>query len=190
VNRRFMLGALLAIILAACGTDQSAESTVTPTPEPPEATPEPTESPEETDGGGTGSLDDLIPDELNGVAATSIPGAEAMLNAALQGQGMDAGEVEFAFVTYGTGADAIVLNAFNIPGASEVDMQSLAQVMSGISGGQSGMEAEEVTVGGKSVLSFTGTGAGVVYFYVADQTAFTIAGQDQALVEQLLADLP
>ena len=31
---------------------------------------------------------------------------------------------------------------------------------------------------------------GVVYFYVVDDVAFTVAGQDEASVEQLLAELP
>ena len=41
------------------------------------------------------------------------------------------------------------------------------------------------------MLSFSGEGQpGVVYFYVADDVAFTVAGQDAGLVEQLLSELP
>ncbi len=196
MNRRLILVALLAVLVAACGTEQSSESEPVATPEPTlEATsdaPEPTEEPAATegDGGETGSLDDVIPDDLNGVEGTAIPGMDQILSGALQGQGIDAGDAEFAFVTYGEGVDATVLNAFRIPGMTEVSLQQLAQLMSGV-GGQQEVDVETLDVGGKTVLSFSGGATeGVVYFYVADGTAFTIAGQNEGLVEQLLSELP
>jgi hypothetical protein len=189
VNRRFILVALLAIFVAGCGTQQAD---ATPTPEPtPDATPEPTEepTPSDEDGGGT-ALDEVIPDEVNGVAGTSIPGMDTLLQSALQAQGLDAGEAEFAFVTYGEGDDAVILNAFRIPGVEEVAMETLARMMAGV-GGESGVEAEATTIGGKSVLSFSGGATpGVVYFYVADDVAFTIAGQNADFAEDLLSELP
>lgn len=196
MNRRFILTALLALILAACASDQADEPTATLTPEPP--TPAPTDTPAETDepaatddGGGTSSLDELIPDELNGVAGTPIPGLDQILSGMLQGQGIDAGDAEFAFVTYGTGEDAVVLQAFRIPGVSEGVIQQLAQAMSAGGGAGGEFETETTTIGGKTVLSFTGSGTpGVVYFYVADDVAFTVGGQDAASVEQLISELP
>jgi len=195
VNRRLTLVALLAIVLAACGTQDSDDPTATLTPQPtPEATsdaPEPTDEPASTDddGGATGSLDDVIPDEINGVEGTPLTGFDTILQGALQQQGLNADDAEFAFVTYGTGADAVVLNAFRIPGVSDVAMQQLAQIMSGA--GQQGVEVETLEVGGKTVLSFSGGGtSGVVYFYAADDVAFTVAGQDEGLAEQLLSELP
>jgi hypothetical protein len=195
VNRRLTLVALLAIVLAACGTQDSDDPTATLTPQPtPAATsdaPEPTDEPASTDddGGETGSLDDVIPDEINGVEGTPLTGFDTILQGALQQQGLNADDAEFAFVTYGTGADAVVLNAFRIPGVSDVAMQQLAQIMSGA--GQQGVEVETLEVGGKTVLSFSGGGtSGVVYFYAADDVAFTVAGQDEGLAEQLLSELP
>ena len=165
MNRRLILVAMLAIVLAACGTEQSSESEAVATPEStPVVTsdaPEPSEEPEpsdepaasEDDGGGTGSLDDVIPDELNGAAGTAITGMDTLLQAALQGQGLDAGDAEFAFVNYGEGADATALTAFRIPGVTEVAMEQLARMMSGF--GAEGVEAETLDVGGKTVLSFS-----------------------------------
>lgn len=196
MNRSLILVALLAIILAACGTQESS-ATLTPepvTPAPTSEAPEPTDEPAATDddgdGGSTGSLEDLIPDELNGVAGTPIPGLDTILQGALTQQGIAAGDAEFAFVTYGDDENAVVLNAFRLPGVTEIAMQQLARLMSGAD--PSGeFEAETMEVGGKTVLSFSsGDQPGVVYFYVADDVAFTVAGQDEASVEQLLAELP
>jgi hypothetical protein len=198
VNRFLIIVALLAIFLAACGTQTADEATLTPEPTPAAATdaPDDTDEPAATDDGGdgddgsTGSLDDMIPDDLNGVAGTSIAGMDQILSGALQAQGLDAGDAEFAFVTYGTDANAVVLNAFRIPGVTEVAMQQLAQLMSGADP-TGEFEANTEEIGGKTVLSFSGEGQpGVVYFYVAGDVAFTVAGQDPATVEQLLAELP
>ena len=197
MNRRLILAALLAMLLAACGSQESspseADATLTPeaTPEATSAAPEPSDEPaaSEDDGGATGSLDDLIPDDLNGVAGTPIPGLEQILGPALQQQGLNAEDVEIAFVTYGTGDDAVVLQAFRIPGVTEVAMRQLAEVMSG--SGVQGVETESVDIGGKTVISFTNSQTpGVVYFYVAESAAFTVAGENEDLVEQLLSELP
>jgi hypothetical protein len=196
VNRRFILVSLLAMLLAACGTQGSSEADATltpePTPEPTSQAPEPSDMPaaSEDDGGTTGSLDDMIPDDLNGVAGTPIPGLEQILGPALAQQGLNADDVEIAFVTYGDGTDAVVLQAFRIPGVTEQVMEQLAQVMSG-AGPQQGVDVDPIEVGGKSVLSFSGGQTpGVVYFYVADDVAFTVAGENEGLVEQLLSELP
>ena len=198
MNRRLILPALLAMLLAACGSDQASQADATLTPEPQTDAPEATDEPAATDDEGgdgdgdgdgtTGSLDDLIPDSLNGVAGTPIAGLDTILSGALQAQGLDAGEAEFAFVTYGSDENAVVLQAFRIPGVTEAAMQQLAQVMSG---GAGEFDAETLNIGGKTVLSFSGGGQeNVVYFYIADDVAFTVAGQDEASVEQLLSELP
>ena len=160
MNRYLILVALLAIFLAACGT-QTADATLTPEPTPAAATdaPDDTEELAATDDGGngddgsTGSLEDMIPDDLNGIAGTSIAGMDQILSGALQAQGLNAGDAEFAFVTYGTDANAVVLNAFRIPGVTEVAMQQLAQLMSGADP-TGEFEANTVEIGGKTVLSF------------------------------------
>ena len=194
MNRRFILATLLATLLAACGQQESSEPDATLTPEAtPEATsnaPAPSDEPAASDdtGGSTGSLADVIPDELNGVPATEIPGMDQILSSALQAQGLDSEGADFAFVTYGTDADAVALNAFRLPGVSEVAMEQLARLMSGAG---TDVDAESVNIGGKTVLKISGgQTAGAVYFYVADDTAFTAAGADESLVEQLLSQLP
>lgn len=197
MNRHLILVALLAIFLAACGTQTADEADATLTPEPtpapatdaPDDTDEPAATDDGGDGGSTGSLDDMIPDDLNGVAGTPIAGLDTILSGALQAQGLDGSDAEFAFVTYGTDANAVVLQAFKIPGVTEEAMQQLARLMT--AGGAGEFEANSETIGGKTVLSFSGGGQeGVVYFYVADDVAFTVAGQDAGQVEQLLAELP
>jgi hypothetical protein len=194
VNRRLILATLLAMLLAACGQQESSEPDATLTPEAtPEASsdaPAPSDEPAASEDGGssTGSLADVIPDELNGVPATEIPGMDQILSSALQAQGLDSQGADFAFVTYGTDANAVALNAFRLPGVSEVAMEQLARLMSGAG---TDVDTESVTIGGKTVLKISGgqTG-GAVYFYVADDTAFTAAGADESLVEQLLSQLP
>ena len=142
----------------------------------------------EDDGGASGDLADVIPDELNGVPATEIPGMDQILGSALQAQGLDAGEADFAFVTYGTDAERGRPERLPHPRHHKVAMEQLARLMSGAG---TDVDAESVTIGGKTVLKISGgqTG-GAVYFYVADDTAFTAAGQDESLVEQLLSQLP
>ena len=202
MNRLLILVALLAVFVAACGTEQPSQSetaqTQEATPQAESEAPEPSVQPEPSDepaasedaGGAIGSLDDVIPDDLNGVAGIPVPGMEQILGPALQGQGLDPGDAEFAFVTYGEGGDAIVLNAFRIPGVDPGAMEQLAQIMSGLGANQE-VDVQTIDVGGKTVLSFSGGATdGVVYFYVADGTAFTVAGQDAGLAEQLLSELP
>jgi hypothetical protein len=196
VNRRFIFATLLAMLLAACGQQESSEPDTTPTPEAtPEATsaaPTPSDEPaaSEDDGSASGELADLIPDEVNGVTGTALPGMEQIFSAALQGQGLNAGDAEFAFVTYGDDADATVLTAFRIPGLTEASMEQLARVMSGVGAGGE-VDVNTTEIGGKTVLSFSGGATpGSVYFYVADGTAFTVAGEDAGFAEQLLSQLP
>jgi hypothetical protein len=195
VKRVSILLVLLMAFVAACAGEQSSPS-ATAEPDPtvePTDTPEPTETPEPAASGDTGSegdLEELIPDEVNGVAGQPLQGMETIIASALRNQGIDAAEAEFAFVTYGTGESAIVLNAFRIPGMNQVEMTQLARLMSG-AGADSGIEAEELTIAGKSVLRVSGGAqAGAAYLYIADDVAFTIVGQDEALAEQLLAELP
>ena len=201
MNRLFILVALLAIFLAACGTQTPDEADATLTPEPTTApatdAPDDTDEPAATDDGGdgddgsTGSLDDMIPDDLNGVAGIELPGMDSIIAGALQQQGLNAGDAEFAFVTYGDDANAVVLNAFRIPGVTAEAMEQLARLMSAGAGGSTEFETTTEEIGGKTVLSFSGEGQpGAVYFYVVDDVAFTVAGQDAGTVEQLLSELP
>ena len=192
MNRRLILVALLAVFLAACGTEQASQATLTPEPTP-EATPEPTEEASPSvDAGGETALSELIPDELNGEPGTPIPGMDQFMASMLQQQGVQAENIEFEFVTYGQTENAVVLTAFRIPGMTEVAMEQLARMLSG-AGAQEGVEAEEVTINGKSVLRMTVSQAGeegVVYMYFTQGAAFTVVSQDTASAEALLAELP
>jgi hypothetical protein len=188
--------ALFAILLAACSSDQgdaSAEPTadptvaVTPSAEPSEAA----ESTGALPSGGTGSdseLADLLPDELNGVARTDVPGLEQMLAPMLEAQNIDATNVDFVFASYGEGTDALVVQAIRVPGMTEAQLQLFAQMMSGQ---QSEVDTATVTVGGKSVLQMSGAQVpGAAYLYFADGAMFTIVGESEDLAKQLLEALP
>jgi hypothetical protein len=186
--------ALLALVLASCASEQAStpasESEAAPTVQP---TPEPTEEATEAatpDDDSGGSLEDALPDELNGLARTDVPGMEAFLAPMLAQQGVDASDVEFVISTYGEGDNSITVNAFRIPGIPEASMEALARAMSGVQG-ESGVTAEPVTVGGKSVLQMTGADVdGAAYLYFADGSVFTIVGPSTELAEQLLSELP
>jgi hypothetical protein len=201
VSHRAILALLVALSLVGAGcagvqsTPTSDQAVPTDSPEP---TPEPTDEPESTDepdGSGEGStgtpLADLIPDELNGEPGMPLPGMDQIVASALSQQGIDADELEFQFVTYGQTESAVVLTAFRIPGISGTAMESLARMMSGAQGAE-GLGTEEVTIDGKSVLRMSAAQAAqaVVLLYFADGAAFTIASQDQASAEALLAELP
>lgn len=195
MNRAPILAvALLALLVAACSSQQTAsvEATVTieATPEPPpEATAEPPESTDDSTDDGT-ALDDLIPDELNGVPRTDVPGLEAFIAPMLAQEGVDASEVEFSLVTYGEGADAVTLNAFRIPEMDEATLEILARSMAGAEA-QSGGSAEAVTVGGKSVLRMIAEDEeGAAYLYFSSGAVFTVVSKSEDLAEQLLSELP
>jgi hypothetical protein len=206
MKRISILLVLLAFGVAACG-EQAASQTdaaaVTPSAtvqqtEAPTPSPEASDEPDASADAGDGTpLADLVPDELNGVPRTDIPGMDQIIAGALAQQGMDAEDAEFVFASYGDDADAVVLTAFRVPGINEAGMEQLARMMSGAAGGQAGVDAESVEIGGKSVLRMTAQAAaggdeGVIYMYIAEGAAFTIISPtgDESAAEQLLAELP
>ena len=194
-KRLLVLLALVALVVAGCAGQGAPADTEEATPEPTaEPTPSPTEEPTDeasSDDGGSGTaLADLIPDEVNGLERTDIPGMESMIAAALAGQGLDAGEAEFVFASYGSGDDAVIINAFRVPGMSQASLETLARAMSGVQS-ESEVSAETTTVAGKDVLRMTGPETpGAVYLYLAEGAAFTIVSQSEDLAEQLLSELP
>ena len=196
MNRYLILVALLAIFWPRAGRKPTADATLTPepTPKPRTEAPDETDDPAATEDGGDGDGEHGIPRRRHPRRperrrGNPDPGDGHLLQAALQEQGLDAGEAEFALVNYGDRCECDRLTAFRIPGVTEVAMEQLARVMSGV--GAEGVDVETLDVGGKTVLSFSsGAQDGVVYFYVVDDTAFTIAGQNTGLVEQLISELP
>lgn len=193
-----LIVALLALVVAACSSQQGASPTATepeavataePTPEPASESPDPTDDANGSTDDGT-ALADLFPDELNGAPRNDIPGMDAMIASALAAQGMDASGAEFVLATYGEGADAITVNAFRIPEVDQTSLEMLARAMSGVQGDGTAA-AETVTIGGKTVLRMTGTGAdGAAYLYFTNDAVFTVVGPSEDLAEQLLAELP
>lgn len=191
-----LLVALLALVVAACSNNQassSAEPTASAVASQ-EATAEPSESqaaePSEGSSGDGTALADLIPDELNGVPRTDVPGMDAILAPALAQQGLDASDAEFVFATYGEGLDTVAVNAFRVAGMTQPSLEAFASAMAGVD--TQGGSAETVTVGGKSVLrvSSTDSETGAAFLYFTDGAMFTVVSQSEELAAQLLAELP
>ena len=198
-----LLVTLLALVVVACSSDEASpspservatpEPTATPTaaptasPEPP-ASVDPASSDEAS--GDSTALDDVLPDELNGMSRTEVPGLDAVFAPLLAQQGIDASEADFTFASYGEGTDAVYVNGLRIPGMSEVQLQMLARMMSGSeTGGE--IEAETATIGGKDVLRMGGTDVpGAAYLYFSDGAVFTVISESEDLAAELLEQLP
>ena len=194
MKRASILLLLLMAFVAACGGSPSATDTDTETPDPTvEATPEPTDEASTDPGSSGGSsfegdLADVIPDELNGVARTDIPGMDSILTNMFGAQGIDASQAQFAFATYGDGTDAVTLTAIVVPDIDDATLELISRSFSGLPEGAS---AETVTIDGKTVLKVTaGAQPGSVYMYFAGGAAFTVFSQNEDLAEQLLGELP
>lgn len=203
-----LLAAVLALVLAACGSDQP-QTSPTPIPTPAstpteEPTAEPTQSeaaetPEATDDDGTGSgsvgeLAEVLPDEVGGLQRQPMPaGMDDMIKGMVAGQGVDAENIDFAYGLWGQGE--LLVTAFRIPGMPDAQLRLLAQAMSGMGGGTTGgdVETENATLGGKDVARMTVTGegqTGTVYLYQAGDAFFSIVTEDEGLAEELLSQLP
>jgi hypothetical protein len=196
-----LLAAVLALLLAACGADQTATSpTPSPTVEPtPEATPTPTatEAAETDDGSGsgtTGALADALPDSVGGLDREEIPGMgesmEDLIASQLQQQGLDAEEVDFAMAMYGQGE--LLVTGFSVPGMPQGQLELLAQMMSGMQGeGGENLETETATVGGKEVIRMSVAGeTQSVFMYIAGDAVFTVVAESEDLAAELLSQLP
>lgn len=198
-----LLAASLALVLAACGGETTATATASPTPtvEPtPEPTPSPTEDATEEptdDGSGsgfTGELSDALPEEVGGLDRQPTPaGMDDLMASMLQGQGVDAENIDFAYGMWGEGQ--LLVTAFRIEGMPETQMELLAQAMSGMGGSAAGgdVESEQATVGGKDVVRMTITGegqTGSVYIYQSGDAFFSVVTEDEGLAEELLSQLP
>jgi hypothetical protein len=196
-----LLAAVLALVLAACGSDQTAESP-SPTPEPtatveptPVATPSPTEATETDDGGGSGATGDLaaaLPETVGGLERQEMPaGMEDIFASALAQQGIDAEEADFAWAMYGTAGELVAMG-FRMPGLNEAQLEQLAQMMSGMQvEGAEDLETETASIGGKEVLRTTTAGETQrVYMYISGDTFFTVVTESEDLAAELLSQLP
>ena len=197
MKRISILLVLLMAFVAACGGGQASPSaTDTPEPDPTvaaTATAEPPDEPSAEPGtsGGTGfegDLDDVIPDELNGVARTDIPGMDSMISSILGAQNIDVSQAQFAFATYGEGSNAVTLTAIAVPEVDDSQLEMMARMFSGAA---TGAESETLTVDGKTVLRVSHTAQpGSVYLYFGGGAAFTVYAENEELAEQLLGELP
>jgi hypothetical protein len=204
-----LLATVLALVLAACGSDQpdaSATPASTPAATPTQAaTPEPTpsqaaETPDQTEGDGgtgsviTGSLSDALPAEVGGLAKQEVEGMDAFIGPMLQQQGVDAEEADFAFASYGEGeaAESLIVTAIRMPGVDQTELEMMARLISRSQApGASGVEAESVTIGGKDVLRVSPPDEEQsVYVYLASDAFFSVISQSDELAEDLLSQLP
>ena len=187
---------VIALVLAACGTEQTVESptpiatpaaTPTPTASP---TPSPESEPADEGSGTTGSLADELPDEVGGLQREAdIAGMEQMFAAALSQQGLDADEADFAFAIYGQGE--LIVTGFRGAGLDTAQLEQLARIMSTGQVGGTDFETEAVTVGGKQVLRMSGADMPeAAFLYISDDAFFTIVAEEAALAEELLSQLP
>lgn len=199
-----VLVTLLALVVAACSSDQASPSpsepaaTVEPTPDPtPDPTPEPA-SQEPTDSTDTGGLPgndaallDLLPDEIGGQSRTDVDlAANPMVAAALEAQGMDASDVEYSVSTYGTGENVLGVTAMRIPDMGEAQLEQFATLMTGMADGQGSVETE--TIGGKEVLVLTAADVDQRgYMYFTQGAVFILGGgSSDELAAELLSQLP
>ncbi|HSK93001.1 MAG TPA: hypothetical protein VLA76_02955 [Candidatus Angelobacter sp.] len=199
-----LLSALLALVLAACGSDQT-DATPSPTeaptptvaPTPTESpTPDPTASPDSTDDGGSGSgpigeLDEVLPDEIRGLSRQSMPGMEDMLRGMLSQQAPGMEDADFAWAMYGDQGE-LVVTAFSAPGAGRAQLEMLAQIISGSQvEGAEDLDSEAVTIGGKDVLRVSvADQTQRVFLYITDDAFFTIVTETEDLAAELLSQLP
>lgn len=194
-----LLVALLALVVSACGSGEPTESaaasepaaTIEPTPEP---TPEPAESDEPSAsadaGEGESALLDLLPDEIDGQARFDVNLADnPMFAAALEAQNIDASDVEYVVSTYGSGEGVLAVTAIRIPDMTEVQLEQLARLMSGMSEGQA--SADTTTIGGKEVLAISATDVEqTAYMYFLDGAVIVTGGTSQDLAEEFFSQLP
>lgn len=202
-----LVSTVLALVLAACGSDQT-DPTPTPTEAPtieptstplptPEATPSPTadETAAPTDDGGpTGELSDLLPDRVAGLDRIELPpGMEQMFAGALGQSGVDAEEADFVWAQWGD-AGELMVTGLRAPGMTQADLDALARALSmSQTGGEVEVDSAPTTIGGKSVLRVTPTAGGVeqtVYIYIAGDAMFTVVAQEENLAAELLSQLP
>lgn len=200
-----LLLAVLALLLAACGSDQTdvtaspsplATPTLAPTPAP---TPSPTASETPTSGATdrgelTGELSELLPDDVQGLQRNELDsGFERMMEDAMAQQaGLAGQDVEVSYAQYGSGELTVI--GMRLPGLPEGDFEMLARMMAGAtSTGPDGEQVESATenVGGKDVLRMSMEGeAGVVYVYRVDDAFFTVVAESEDLAAELLQQLP
>lgn len=198
--------ALLALVLVACGTEQSSPTDVaSPTPTPtPEATAEPTAEPtaDATDDFSSepNELAAILPTEVNGIAieyeyasGPDFGDGEEMDDESREFLERVGGDIDRMTSAFGFGLDAeagsfITIIAFRIPGADEEAM--LEEFRASIADEESGFEFSEATVAGKQVVAASSAEQGTTYLYANNDTLFAIGGTTPELAEAALSQIP
>jgi hypothetical protein len=204
-----LLAALLALVLAACGSDQTASSPTeapTPTVEPtPEVTPEP--EPTDTDPDALPSFDldgdpelaarfpstvggqPLIVQSFRGDMFLSM-GVDESFQEFLDATGAELEDVSVAFGGMATEDDFLNVAAFRVLGVSQ---DRLEQEFLGAAEEDLSDELERATIGGKQVwaASFMDgeLGSMGIYVYTKDDTVYWMTGPED-LVAEILEALP
>ena len=206
--------ALLALVVAACASEEAASAspseaaaTVEPTPEP---TPEPSEAGEPTgselafpsfDLDGDPELAARFPDTVGGERLLvqsirgdqmgAIGGADPTFEAFLDSVGAELSDVSFAFGGVADQSDPsaiLSVGAFRVLGASEDDLEREFVAASEEAGDISGLEP--ATIGGKDVLTGTdpsGETGLSVFLYTNDDTLYFLTGTEEQVAEILEA---
>jgi hypothetical protein len=203
-----LLTLFVALLVAACTSDQAGSSATA------EATPEPAESDASSESevafpsmdlpGSAPELEAILPDEIGGaeVVKFSMGGPELMADE--EGSGIDPEfiaflerlgarpediSMAFAFSVSPEG-DSAVIGAFRVAGASsdELEREFLATMES--EGGA--VEWESATVGGKDVQTADDpdTEGNSLYVYTAGDIVFFVTTPDEATAAELLEPLP
>lgn len=209
--------ALLALIVAACSSDQaspSASATEPPTPtEEPSVEASASTAPSEQvlppgsgaaipsfDMNGDPELASRFPDTVGGEAlqvlsfdgATmeSAGGVDASFQDFLDSVDADIDDVSVAFGGAASGGGTLSVAAFRVAGQSEDRLEEEFLSVSEEAGDISGLE--EASIGGKDVWTAqnpTDQTAGTAYIYVKDDTVYFLTGTEEQASE-ILAALP
>lgn len=211
-----LLIALLALVVAACSSDQASQSASQPAATQ-ESTPEPTESESEEPSeapGASGSAAAIPSFDLNGdpELASRFPdtiggeplqvqsfrgdtfmamgGADPAFEAFLDSVGAELEDVSVAFGGSASGGAALSVGAFRVLGASEDDLEREFIAASEEAGDVSNLT--ETSIGGKNVWTATdpsGETGVSVFLYTKDDTVYFLTGTEEQVAE-ILAALP
>lgn len=209
-----LLVMLLALVVAACTSEQATspspsapDPTPEVTPEPSSAAAEPSEEPEASgsefaipsfDLDGDPELAARFPETVGGQPLqmqsmrgdqfAAFGGTDPTFQAFLDSIGAEMEDVSVAFGGAMVGEDPLSVGAFRVVGASEDDLEREFIAASEEAGDVSGMSEE--SIGGKDVLTATdpsGETTTQVFIYTKDDTLYFLTGSEEQAAEILEA---
>ena len=213
----FLLVASLALVVAACSSDQTSPSASASqpaasqqtTPAPSESE-EPSEAPEPSESAGAAipsfdmnadpELAARFPDSVGGepLQVLSFRGETMMASGGvdpafqefLDATGADLADVSVAFGGSASGEGALSVAAFRVSGVPEDQLEEEFLSSSEASGELSGLD--EQSIGGKDVWTAenpTDEAAGRAFIYVQDDTVYFLTGTEEQ-ADEILSALP